>query len=121
MGGRHSRLYSGAPLDHRYGGQIGMTTKTQTDETEQRRVELVVKKSRVGRLATIRDPSAGSGLRAPTPAERTALGKHREILENLDEEVLAEGKVADIYLPKDGGHRVEWIDAAAGATDTGDK
>jgi len=75
----------------------------------QRRVRVEVKKTRVGSIVTIRDPSGGSGIRAPSDAERAALDSLNKVKENLDTDAHDHGDhVADIVVEDDGECSVKW-------------
>ena len=90
--------------------------------TEQR-VEVVVKKTRIGKIPTIRDTEAPSGIRATTDTERVLLTEHKEkteeILGSVDTEAAESGEVVGHIALRDGS--VEWVPSSGkgGKTGTG--
>lgn len=83
------------------------------DGVEQRRIEVVVKNTRRGNLATFADTSAGSGIRSMTDAEIEAHDFVCEIINKIDAEAHESGDlVAEVYVDSGGECSVNWADDA---------
>lgn len=81
---------------------------------EPRSVDVIVLETRVGKLAVVRDPEGGEGVRPPTDLEKRSLETLKQILDSIDPDAFDDGeKIAEIHVPEDGEPTVEWTDAAA--------
>lgn len=90
-----------------------MPSDRSESEVEQRRIEVVVKSTRIGNLATYSDESGGSGVRAMTDAEIEADDFISEITKEIDAEAHESGDlVAEVLVEPDGECSVEWADDA---------
>lgn len=113
------------PEEHCHDHKEIATDGGQVDEEkgEQRRIEVIIKSTRIGNLATFADASAGSGVRSMTDAEIDAHDFLSEIANEIDAEAHESGDlVAEVFVDSDGECSVEWADDAARlATDGGEK
>ncbi|TKX60610.1 hypothetical protein EXE48_11600 [Halorubrum sp. ASP1] len=92
----------------------------ETDADSHQRIEVIVKSTRKGNLATFADTSAGSGIRPMTNTEVEAHDFLKDVVAEVDAEAHESGDiVAEVFVDTDGECSVEWADDAIRRTTDG--